>query len=117
MKVESLGQRALFLVPSVKVYGRKYSRTKAVAAKIHVFLSQEFGGYTCASGNIYGYFMGVEDPFAYDEHREFRVAFVDDVQGSKLAKLQHFLAELAEDISEECIYLEYGGAAMLVYLA
>lgn len=115
MIIESLGTRALFLIPSVKVYGKKYSKSGAVATKIHTFLSQTFGGYTCASGNIYGYFMGVDDPFAYDEHREFRVAFVDDEAGTKLTNLQEFLAELAADIGEECIYLEVGGAALLVY--
>ncbi|MBU0624726.1 hypothetical protein KKF05_00075 [Patescibacteria group bacterium] len=115
MIIESLGKRALFLIPSVKVYGKKYSKSGAVATKIHNFLSQTFGGYTCASGNIYGYFMGVDDPFAYDEHREFRVAFTDNKTETKLTKLQEFLAELATDIGEECIYLEVGGEALLVY--
>jgi hypothetical protein len=115
MRIESLGKPATFLVPSVKVYGSKYSKSGAVATKIHAFLKATFGGYTCASGNIYGYFENSSSALDYDEHREFRVAFVDDAQGTKLFALQSFLSELAADIGEECIYLQYGSAAMLVY--
>lgn len=73
MRIESLGKRASFLIPSIKVYNRKYSKTKQnVARTIHNFLNDTFGGYTCASGNIYGYFTS--ESTEYDELREFRVA-------------------------------------------
>src|SRR3990167_6643326 len=114
MRVESLGRRALFLIPSVKVYNRKYSKTKqSIARAIHRFLMATFGGYTCASGNIYGYFTS--ESAEYDELREFRVAFKEDEARTKVPKLQEFLATICEDISEECIYLECGEDAMLVY--
>lgn len=114
MRVESLGRRALFLVPSVKVYNSKYSKTKqSVAKTIHQFLTKTFGGYTCASGNIYGYFKSAD--VEYDELREFRVAFKEDELRTKVPQLQEFLAKLCSDIGEECIYLECGEDAMLVY--
>lgn len=114
MHIENIGKRALFLIPSIKVYNRKYSRTRqSVAKTVHDFLNDTFNGYTCASGNIYGYFTS--ESAEYDELREFRVAFQDYKERTKLLKLQEFLAKLAEDIGEECIYLEYGEKAMLVY--
>ena len=116
MRIEDLGKRALFLIPSIKVYSGRYSRKKrAVAKKIHAFLTKTFGGYTCASGNIYGYFKGVNAVSEYDELREFRVAFLEDDRRTKVPKLQKFLAKLCHDIGEECIYLECGEDAMLVY--
>ena len=114
MRIESLGKRAIFLIPSVKVYNPKYSATRQHVAKtIHDFLRKTFGGYTCASGNIYGYF-GSESS-EYDELREFRVAFKEDERRTKVPLLRAFLAELCADIGEECIYLETGEDADLVY--
>lgn len=114
MRVEDLGKRATFLIPSVKVYNRKYSKKKqSIARMIHRFLIKTFGGYTCASGNIFGYFTGTVAE--YDELREFRVAFKEDTEKSKVPQLQKFLAKICADIGEECIYLECGEDAMLVY--
>ena len=40
MRIEGLGKRALFLIPSVKVYNRKYSKTRqSIARTIHNFLN------------------------------------------------------------------------------
>jgi|GEM_PF-1123395 hypothetical protein len=114
MRIESLGKRATFLIPSVKVYNRKYSRTRqSIAKAVHNFLNDTFSGYTCASGNIFGYFTS--ETAEYDELREFRVAFKEDERKTKVPKLQEFLAAICEDIDEECIYLECGEDAMLVY--
>lgn len=114
MRIVSLGRPAKFLIPSVKVYNPKYSKTRqSVAKTLHNFLNRVFGGYTCASGNIYGYFQS--DVVEYDEHREFRVAFKEDEKKTKVPLLQEFLAKICEDIDEECIYLECGEDAMLVY--
>ncbi len=116
MRIEDLGKRAMFLIPSVKVYNRKYSKSKKSMAKaIHKFLTKTFGGYTCVSGNLFGFFDGKDSPTEYDELREFRVAFKEDEMRTKVPKLQKFLAKLCANIGEECIYLECGEDAMLVY--
>jgi len=114
MRIESKGKRAMFLIPSVKVYNRKYSKTRqSIARTVHNFLNDTFGGYTCASGNIYGYYTA--ESAEYDELREFRVAFKEDEGKTKVPKLQEFLAAICQDIGEECIYLELGEDAMYVY--
>ncbi len=116
MRVVSLGRPATFLIPSVKVYNPKYSKTKqSVAKTIHNFLLLTFGGYTCASGNIFGYFRSGSEPSEYDELREFRVAFKEDDLKTKVPALQEFLAKICADIGEECIYLTCGEDAMLIF--
>ena len=86
MRIESLGRRALFLIPSIKVYSRKYSKTRqSISKTIHNFLLSTFGGYTCASGNIFGFFQS--ESTEYDELREFRVAFKEDEARKKVHAL------------------------------
>jgi len=112
MRIEKLGTPVMFLVPSVKVYGRKYSKSRqSVAKTIHNFLNDQFGGYTCASGNIYGYFTS--EFTEYDELREFRVSF--ELHYDKWNTLCEFLANLAADIGEECIYIRNADRAFLIY--
>tara|TARA_Y100000310_G_scaffold342463_1_gene445847 strand:+ start:1475 stop:1822 length:348 start_codon:yes stop_codon:yes gene_type:complete len=114
MRVESIGRPARFLIPSVKVYNRKYSKKGwSVARLVHEFLLEHFKGYTCSSGNIFGFFES--EATEYDELREFRVAFKEDDAKTLVPHLQAFLATICEDIGEECIYLECGEEAMLVY--
>ena len=104
----------MFLIPSVKVYNRKYSKSdQSIAKVIHDFLNENFNGYTCTSGNIFGYFKS--ETTEYDELREFRVAFLEDDRKTKVPKLQEFIEKICVDIGEECIYLELGEDAMLVY--
>jgi len=43
------------------------------------------------------------------------VAFLEDERQTKVPKLQEFLAKICKDIGEECIYLECGEDAMLIY--
>ena len=115
MRIKSLGKRALFLLPPNKIHNRKYSKNKRNIEKvIHHFLTKNFGGYTCGSGNIYGYYES-ESVVEYDVLMEFRVAFKEDEAKTKVPQLQKFLADICEDIGEECIYLECGEDAMLVY--
>lgn len=73
-----------------------------------------FGGYTCDSGNIYGYYNSskVEE---YDELRQFRVAFKEDGDRTKVLKLQRFLAAVCADIGEKCIYFECDEDTMLIF--
>jgi len=115
MRVKSLGRRALFLLPPNKLHNRKYSKSKQnVDRVIHRFLTKTFGGYTCGSGNIFGYYES-KSVVEYDVLMEFRVAFKENETRTKVLQLQKFLASVCADIGEECIYLECGEDAMLVY--
>jgi hypothetical protein len=71
-----------------------------------------FGGYTAQAGNIFGYWRSPGAPDSYGEHREFSVSFEDE---SKVALLKDFLALLARDLNEDCIYLRVGDEASLIY--
>jgi hypothetical protein len=70
-----------------------------------------FGGYTAQAGNIFGYWReGNRD--SYGEHREFSVATEDPAQ---ISKLKEFLAGMASELKEECIYFRTGATASLIY--
>jgi hypothetical protein len=108
---QRLGSQAVFLLPSLKL---KEPASDGVSneTRLHAFLMDHFGGYTAQAGNIFGYWRseGVAD--SYGEHREFSVAFTDD---TKAGLLKSFLATLARDLHEECIYLRVGDETSLIY--
>ena len=107
---ESQGRMAVFLIPSLKL--KKRDRGITVEEKIHRFLVKNFGGYTAAAGNIFGYWKDARGRDSYGEHREFKVA----LRKHELAQvLKHFLAGIAQDIGEECIYLETGDETWFIY--
>jgi len=70
-----------------------------------------FGGYTAQAGNIFGYWRE-DNRDSYGEHREFSVAAPDT---SKLPLLKEFLAGMAQDLIEQCIYFRTGETASLIY--
>src|SRR3954465_15281390 len=48
---QSLGTRAAFLLPSLKLKGQRGSG-KILEQEVHGFLMANFGGYTAAAGNL-----------------------------------------------------------------
>ncbi|HXS94240.1 MAG TPA: hypothetical protein VN736_06515 [Candidatus Limnocylindrales bacterium] len=106
-----LGRTAAFLLPSLKLRDRA-SHGMPLEEHVHRFLMDEFGGYTAAAGNIFGFWKDSQGAESYGEHRQFTVALTQD---SKLAALKSFLSRLAAELGEECIYLEVSGSAMLIH--
>ena len=83
--------------------------------EIHEFLSTNLNGYTVSSGNISGHWKDHHGQDLYGEHREYRVALPRAAAARETLEL--FLAALAHEMRETCIYLEYGGEAFLIYAA
>jgi hypothetical protein len=110
---ESLGRIAVFLLPSLKLKKRERGG-KMVEEKLHDFLLGSFSGYTAATGNIFGYWKDPAGKEFYGEHKEFKVS-LQDKEG--IPVLEEFLAQIARDIDEDCIYLETGEDTWLVYPA
>jgi hypothetical protein len=108
---QSLGTAVVFLLPSLKLKEPSQSGT-TVENRLHTFLMDNFGGYTAQAGNIFGYWRDGRGRDSYGEHREFSVAFVED---SKLPILKEFVAKMAQELAEECIYLRAGAEASLIY--
>jgi hypothetical protein len=108
---QQLGVQAVFLLPSLKL---KEPAPDGVSneTRLHVFLMDHFGGYTAQAGNIFGYWRSEGAADSYGEHREFSVAFKDD---TKTTLLKSFLASLARDLDEDCIYLRVAGKTSLIY--
>ncbi len=107
----SLGTRAAFLLPSLKLKGLT-SEGPTFEQSVHEFLLAHFDGYTATAGNLFGYWKDDGAGSTYGEHRQFSVAMVDE---RKLSELKEYLARLARQMDEECIYLETGGSASLIY--
>jgi hypothetical protein len=110
---QSLGSAVVFLLPSLKLKEPSTSGS-SVETRLHAFLMDNFGGYTAQAGNIFGYWRDASGRDSYGEHREFSVAFVEE---SKLPLLKEFVARMAAELAEECIYLRAGNTASLVYPA
>ncbi len=104
------GPIAAFLMPSLKLKNRSKSGSP-LEEKIHQFLLEEFGGYTATAGNIFGYWQDENGDVDYGEHKEFKVALKDE---DRLETLKRFLAEIAAEMQEKCIYLEAGKEALFV---
>ncbi|MDX1951900.1 MAG: hypothetical protein SFY81_06925 [Verrucomicrobiota bacterium] len=90
----------------------KSSRGTPFEREIHDFLVTRFAGYTVSSGNISGHWKDNRGRDHYGEHREYRVAIP---ASAELETLQVFLAGMAREMKEECIYLELGHEAWLIY--
>ncbi len=110
---QNLGAAVVFLLPSLKLK-EPSSGASSLESRLHTFLMDNFGGYTAQAGNIFGYWRDDRGRDSYGEHREFSVAFVDD---SKLPMLKAFIAKLARELAEECIYIRAGQSASLIYPA
>ena len=102
---------ATFLVPSLKLKARS-RRGPPIEDKIHRFLLRRFGGYTAAAGNIFGYWKDRTGKQLYGEHKEYKVGVFEE---RRVAELKRFLAELASEMGEQCIYLETGKEACFIY--
>lgn len=111
-RVQPLGRPAFFLMPSLKLKLPMTPEGLSVETYLHRVLVEEFGGYTAASSTVYGFWVRHDGDVAYGEHRAYRVAFAGK---ERIPALTRVLAEVAQRIGEQCIYLETGEEASLVY--
>lgn len=102
-----LGRPASFLIPSLKLKGTDKEQRK-IEDKIHVFLLENFSGYTVRDG-VYGYWK-VDEKVFYGEHKEYRVSFKGK---ERIPLLKQFLAEITHEIEEQCLYIETGEDSFL----
>lgn len=106
-----LGAPAVFLLPSLKL--KEPARDGASPeSRLHDFLMENFGGYTAQAGNIFGYWKEASGAASYGEHREFTVSLSDP---GKDPLLKRYLAGLAREMDEQCIYLRIAGETYLIY--
>lgn len=107
---KELGPYVAFLLPSLKLK-EPTPDGLSLENRLHDFLMGEFGGYTAQAGNIFGYWRE-SGRDSYGEHREFSVAASDP---EEIEKLKQFLAALAGELGEECIYFRTERNASLLY--
>ncbi|MBI3633642.1 MAG: hypothetical protein HY226_05115 [Candidatus Vogelbacteria bacterium] len=105
------GRPAVFLLPSLKLKGLDGNGIR-IDEKIDRFLLEKFGGYTVTSGNIFGHWKDENGKDYYGEHKEYEVYFLGK---HRIPHLARFLAQIAFDINEQCIYLKTGEDTWFVY--
>jgi len=105
-KMVHLGRAALFYIPEEKL-----DQGPQIHGKIHDFLTKTFGGYTTADGLVKGYWKGEHELYT-DRHRQYRVSFLGK---ERIPELVAFLTDLTIEMQEECLYLETGEDAWLLY--
>lgn len=108
-KEVKLGRMAVFLIPSVKARGF-YSKRRNIEDKINKFLEDNYSGYTVKE-NVKGFWTSTGRRF-YGEHIEYKASFIGK---ERIPALKKFLALIAHEINEECIYLETGEDSFLIY--
>ena len=111
IKCDALGRKGTALLPLEKLK-KNSPRGVSYEKEIHDFLLTNFNGYTVCSGNISGHWKDDSGKDHYGEHREYRVA-IPTVEIEQFFRA--YLAGLAAEIEEECIYLELGSELYLVY--
>jgi hypothetical protein len=109
---ESLGSVAAMLLPIDKLK-QPSPRGIPFEQEIHEFLSTTLNGYTVASGNISGHWKDHNGHDYYGEHRQYRVALPPSATARRT--LEIFVASLAREMDESCIYVEQAGEAFLIY--
>jgi hypothetical protein len=113
IREQKMGRVVRFLLPSLKLkQPGEHGRT--IEEDVHSYLVGALGGYTAASGNLFGYWKDESGKDSYGEHREFTIAVTDQ---NKLKELKEFLSRLSVRLAEECLYVEIGGEALLLYAA
>jgi hypothetical protein len=85
---------------------------ESVERSVHRYLVDHFGGYTATSASLFGFWKDEDGEQLYGEHREFVVALLND-QG--LPELKEFLGQVANQLGEQCLYVEVAGFATLLY--
>ena len=106
-----LGKNVRFLLPSLKLK-QPSANGETVEQCVHIFLMENFGGYTATSANLFGYWKEEGGELTYGEHREFVVALPNN---KGLPELKQFLGQTARTLGEKCLYFEVAGVAVLLY--
>jgi len=107
MRIESLGRMAVFCIPAEKWNNTSYHRdSKLVSELVDEFLTENYNGYN-VRGPIDGKWNGHQE-----QMMEIKASFLGK---DRIPKLQEFLADLCAFMEEQCIYLETGEDAFLVY--
>jgi len=104
-QIEDKGRPAIFLLPVNKLDNRSRERILA-------FLRSEYGGASHVQAKIIGEWMDEQGIIHRDQMWEFEASFLGK---ERIPRLYQFLAEIAYDLGEKCVYLKLGQYTHLVY--
>ncbi|MDP2696362.1 MAG: hypothetical protein Q8O87_03915 [bacterium] len=105
--LENLGRPAVFLLPSAKI-----EMQPQIEHGLRTFLTENFGAFTVTVVPSFGVWKDANHSVIDDSCLQYEVSFAGKDRIPLLAKK---LAEIAQDINEQCIYLKAGQYSCLVY--
>ncbi len=117
MRIVSLGRMAVFNIPLKKWNNEKYVQhteegPKTIAKLVDEFLVANYNGYTIRGSSTGRWRSKKEQPVVEEDVIEVKASFVGK---ERIPKLHKFLAGMCRLMSEECMYLETGEDAFLIY--
>lgn len=101
--IEDKGREFYFLIPSCKL--KKTVREKTIEEIVRTFVKKHVGAITHCSVSYSGEYKGRRRKSAYDESRPYFVSFLSK---ERIPIFLEFLAAIAKEIGEECIYVGAG---------
>lgn len=107
--IQNLGQRAVFLLPSLKL--RYRLEEGSVEDTVHEYLLDNFDGYTSSTVATASFSRDLNGHEYQGEYRNFTVAFNSARQ---LKDLAAFLSGIAVQLKEPSIYIEIADDICLI---
>ena len=113
MKVVSLGRPAIFHIPMKKWDNIEYSqRGKTISTLVDEFLVANYHGYTIRGVSLGKWRLQKGLPVEIESMMEVKASFLGK---ERIPKLQKFLSGICRLMKEQCLYLEMGEQAYLIY--
>ena len=110
-RIEDLGRPAQFLLPVQKL-GMSTPSGKDIRDDLHDFLLAEFGAFTTAHIPGFGIWRDAHGKAVVDDCTQYKVSFKGK---DRIPVLLAKLKEVCQLMSEDCIYVEAGQYAGLLY--
>jgi hypothetical protein len=101
--IQDLGRVMPFLIPSCKL--KRPFAGSTIEETLHRFIKKHVGALTYLSVPYSGEWSGQHEESVYDESRPYFVAFLGK---ERIPILLEFLAAIAKEIKEECIFVGAG---------
>ena len=106
----NIGRPGVFLLPTIKL--KQKINGKSIEDDLHDWLTDNFGAYSSSLISNFGFWRNRKKRLVYDECREYEVSFDGK---ERIPVLLSKVAEIAQLIGEDCIYVKAGQYAGLLY--
>lgn len=111
-RIVDIGRTASFLIPVTKIYLPSKEPGKTVEALLQEFLRTKFGGFHVSQMPSTGFWVNAKKQMFFDNCLNYSVSFPGK---ERIPELFVFLADLARQMNEECLFVSAGQYDALLY--